>query len=280
MKIGDLEISVVQDGTWRLDGGSFFGQVPKELWDRQAKADGKNRVRLGLNCLLIRSPQGNILVDTGMGKKVDARRKEDHAAKGGRLLVGLRALGLRATDIHYVVLTHLHFAHAGGATKFNRNHDVVPSFPRARYLVRDSSWDDATHLNERNRPSYEPLDYLPLAKSGQLELLKQDREIVQGVWVKATDGHCRGHQMVFINHAGRKVAFAGDIIPTPFHVSLPYITAYDQFPEETLECKRQLLRSAEDAQWLLVFSHGHDVHAGYVTRQKHRAVVTPVDLTA
>ncbi|MSQ13630.1 MAG: MBL fold metallo-hydrolase [Dehalococcoidia bacterium] len=279
MKLGRLRVNVVSDGTWRLDGGILFGQVPKALWQKQVKADGRNRVRLGLNCLVIQSPQGNVLVEAGVGKKCDERRKENYALNTGKLVSGLRTLGLKTTDVQYVTFSHLHFDHAGGATKYNRKREAVPTFPKARYLVQESCWNDATHTNERSRAAYESLDYLPLQEREQLDLINGDKEIVNGVWIKETGGHCRGHQMVVVNGASRTVAFVGDLVPTPYHISLPYITAGDQFPEETLEKKRQILKQAEEEQWILVFSHGYDVHAGMLERHNGRLSVKPVDLS-
>ncbi|MSQ11820.1 MAG: MBL fold metallo-hydrolase [Dehalococcoidia bacterium] len=279
MKLGRMEIHVISDGSWRLDGGGVFGQVPKVLWQEVAKPDGRNRVRLGLNCLLVRTPNGNVLIDTGVGRKVDDRRKENYGLDAGKLMGGLRNLGLKATDIDYVTFSHLHFDHAGGATKFNRKREAVPTFPKAKYFIQEACWEDATHPNERGRDAYESLDYRPLADRGQLELVRGEKEIIPGVLLRETGGHCKGHQMVLINSAPRKVAFVGDIIPTPSHIRLPYITAFDQYPEQTLEYKRQLLKQAEEDQWILVFSHGYDAHAGMLERKDGRYQLKPIDLT-
>jgi len=279
VKLGRLHVNVVSDGTWRLDGGILFGQVPKALWQRQVKADGKNRVKLGLNCVVIQSPDGVILVEAGVGKKSDDRRKVNYGLNTGRLVSGLREVGVKATDINYVTFSHLHFDHAGGATKYNRKHEAVPTFPKARYLVQESCWKDATRTNERTRAAYETSDYLPLKERDQLDLIKGDKEIATGVWLKETGGHCRGHQMVLATGGSRTIAFVGDLVPTPFHVSLPYITASDQFPEDTLERKRELLKQAEEDRWILVFSHGLEVHAGVLERQNGRFGVKPVDLS-
>lgn len=278
MKLGRLRVNVVSDGTWRLDGGILFGQVPKALWQRQVKADGKNRVRLGLNCMVIRSPDGTILVETGVGRKLDERRKQNFALNTGRLVNGLRELGLKASEVDYVAFSHLHFDHAGGATKYNRKREAVPAFPKARYLVQESCWRDATHTNERTRGAYEPMDYLPLQERNQLDLIRGDKEILTGVRLRETGGHCRGHQMVLATGGSRTIAFVGDLVPTPYHVSLSYITASDQFPEDTLERKREILKQAEEEHWILVFSHGYQVHAGTLERQNGRFGVKPVDL--
>ncbi|MBI2935666.1 MAG: MBL fold metallo-hydrolase [Chloroflexi bacterium] len=267
---------VPSDGVYRQDGGTLFGLLPKSRWEQMVKADTRNRVRLGLNCLLIKTPGANILVDAGAGTKANEEKQELYALNSGKLMSSLRELGLSAKDIHYVVLTHLHFDHAGGATKFNRKREAVPTFPKARYVVQETAWKDAAHPNERGKDSYNPEDFLPLRERKQLELVNGDVELVSGVWLKLTNGHCRGHQMVFLNHAAKKLACFGDLVPTPYHIPIHHIPADDQFPEETLLCKRELLKLAERDRWLIVFPHGYHIQAGYLERNGTRMAVQPV----
>jgi glyoxylase-like metal-dependent hydrolase (beta-lactamase superfamily II) len=280
VKLGRFQVTVIRDGTWRVDGGVVFGQIPRTQWQRLAKPDGRNRIRLGLNCLLIQSPDGNVLVGTGAGRKADESRTDTYALDGGRLAVGLRSLGLKPTDIQHVVLSHLHFDHAGGATKLNRKHEAVPTFPRAKYFVRKESLQDATHPNERSKAAYDAMDFQPLVERKMLVALSEDKEILPGVSARLTGGHCAGHQMVVVNGTSRKLVFVGDLVPTPYHMALPWIAASDQFPEETLARKREVLSQAEKEQWLLVFPNGHDVHAGYLERRGASVVVKQIDLCA
>jgi glyoxylase-like metal-dependent hydrolase (beta-lactamase superfamily II) len=260
-------IALLSDGHFKLDGGVLFGQVPKVLWERFAPVDRLNRVRLGLNCLLIRTDQHNILVDTGVGTKSTEKVKEAYGIGSGKLLRSLKGIGLSARDIHIVVLTHLHFDHAGGCTKLDRSGFPIPTFPSASYYVQREAWEEAINPDERSKGSYIPDDFMPLEKQGHLHFLEGDTEIAPSVWVKMTGGHSRGHQMVYAHHGGERVAFLGDLVPTPHHLKLPYITALDRSPADTLESKRGILGQAEKEGWLLLFPHGNTDRAGYLERR-------------
>ncbi len=273
--MGNVELALVSDGTIRLDAGALYGVVPKVLWSRWVKPDRKNRVTMGLNCLLIRSGGKNILVDTGVGTKHPRRRKAIFAMAAGSLIGKLKAIGLEPEDIHIVALSHLHFDHAGGCTTHDSHGKPLPTFPKATYLVQRRDWEEATATNERTRAAYLPEDFLPLEENGQLVLLDGDREIAPGVWLKMTGGHTAGHQMVFIDSAKERAACLGDVLPTPHHLPLPYISAWDLFPMKTLASKRQLLEQAEREGWLLVFAHALDTKAGYLVREEGRLKISP-----
>ena len=151
MKIGKLEVHLLSDGVFKLDGGALFGQVPKVLWERLMKPDRKNRVRLGMNCLLIRSPDGNILVDTGAGNKHDDQTREIFGLSTSKLARNLRDVGVAPKEVSCVVLSHLHFDHAGGGTKANRRGAIIPTFPKAQYFIQQAAWDDAVDPTDRGR---------------------------------------------------------------------------------------------------------------------------------
>ena len=268
--MGNVELALVSDGTIRMDGGGLYGVVPKALWSRWAKADRKNRVTLGLNCVLIQSGGKNILVDTGAGNKHPRRRRTIFAIAAGSLVGNLKSIGVEPEDIHIVALSHLHFDHAGGCTTPNSHGNPFPTFPNATYLVQRSDWEEATITNERTRAAYFPEDFLPLEEKGQLDLLDGDREIAPDVWLKVTGGHTAGHQMVFIDSAGERAAYLGDVLSTPHHLPLPYISAWDLFPMKTLDSKRELLEQAQREGWLLVFAHALEHQAGYLVREEGR----------
>ena len=164
MKVGKVDVRVISDGQVRLDGGSLFGVVPRTLWRNLVTTDRKNRATIGLNCLLVRTGDKNVLIDTGVGTKHPPRRRTLFAIAAGRLIRGLKQHGLEASDIDMVVLTHLHFDHAGGATQLV-NGKLVPTFPKARYIVQQRDWAEATYTNDRTRPAYFPDDFLPLEES-------------------------------------------------------------------------------------------------------------------
>ena len=278
MNIGTTSVNIVSDGTFLLDGGCVFGQVPKAQWELYTKPDRRNRIRLALNCLLIQTPNANILVDTGAGSKRPEKLKETHGLNGNKLLKGLRALGLTARDIDIVVLTHLQFDHGGGCTKLDRSGGAVPTFPKAQYMVQRSCWDQAVNPSERYVGSFYEDDFLPLEEKGLLTFLDGDCEIIPGVTVKVNDGPSAGHQIVLIERGSEKIAYVSDLIPTPYHLPLPHIPALDEHPNNTLAQKRELLNMAIDGGWLVIFGHGYEHRAGYVQQRNGHAQLQPVEI--
>ena len=258
---------VISDGSIKLDAGSVFGQVPKTAWETSVNTDRKNRMTLGLTCLVLQINGKNILVDTGVGSKDNDNDKEALGLGPSRLIKGLRNLGLTPKDIHMVILTHLHFDHSGGCTRLDRTGDLVPTFSKAVYYVQEECWNDANNPNERFQGSHRADNFLPIKNRSQIELINGDAEILPGLKVIVTGGHAPGHQMVLFNHGGERVAFLGDLVPTHHHLNLPVISAFDYSPETTLEQKREILDFAQRNGWLLVFSHGHDVKSGYLERR-------------
>lgn len=256
----------------------MFGPVPKVLWERLATPDRRNRVTLGLNCLLIKNGEHCTLVDVGVGAKEPDTLKDRYGLGTSQLVRALRDREIAPKEITGVVLTHLHFDHAGGSTRLDRAGEPVPTFPAAKYYIQRSAWEEAIRPNERGRASYHSNDFLPLKDRDQVCLLDGDAEVAPGVHVRVTDGHTQGHQIVLVNYGGERVAFLGDLIPTPHHLRLPYITAYDRFPEDTLEQKRALLEEAEKNGWLLVFAHGCTERAGYLERRNSDVNFRPVEL--
>ncbi|MBM3945570.1 MAG: MBL fold metallo-hydrolase, partial [SAR202 cluster bacterium] len=166
MSMGTSSVTLVSDGTFLLDGGIVFGQVPKVQWELHSKPDRRNRIRLGLNCLLIQTPQKNILVDTGVGPKRLDKFKDSLGLNGNKLLKGLKEQGLGARDIDVVVLTHLHFDHSGGCTKLDRSGEVLPTFPKAEHVVQKACLSEAKNPSERASGSYDKDDFLPLEAKG------------------------------------------------------------------------------------------------------------------
>lgn len=270
--------TILSDGVLKLDGGSVFGQVPKVAWENSVNTDRKNRITLGLNCLLLQVSGKNVLVDTGVGPKENDKDKENLGLVPSRLLKGLKGVGLTPRDINAVILTHLHFDHSGGCTRLDRAGNLVPTFPKATYYVQRECWNDATNPNERCQASHRPENFLPIEDRSQIELIDGDAEIFPGLNVIVTGGHARGHQMVMFNHGGERVVFLGDIIPTHHHLNLPVISAFDYSPENTLERKREILADAERQGWLIVFSHGHETKAGYLDRRGNTTYLRPVEL--
>ena len=270
-RIGDLDVFAIQAGGQRLDGGAMFGVVPKPLWEKRIPADERNRIQLGMRCLLVMHPSGPIVIDTGAGNKENAKFLEIYgienhgSASRTALEDGLAEAGVAPDDVSIVINTHLHFDHAGGNTWIDESGAVKPTFPRAKYFVKQGEYDYATHTNERTAASYFERNYVPLEASGQLQLVSREKELVKGIRVVPTPGHTPFHQSVLIESGGERAFYLGDLIPTHAHLPLPWIMGYDVEPLVTLETKRRILKQAADEEWLLVFEHDATVPWGRVT---------------
>lgn len=269
-RLGDVQVDVVSDGTFALDGGAMFGVVPRVVWEKTDPPDEKNRVLLGLNVTLIRSSGATILVDTGMGDKWTEKERALYRLERPRpLAFTLATLEVDPEEVDIVVNTHLHFDHAGGNTE---THDgrTLPVYPRARYIVQKGEWDDAQNAHERSRASYIPANYVPVQEAGQLELVEGEVEIAPGVRVIPTGGHTAHHQMVRVDGGGQTLVVPSDLVPTSSHVPLPFIMGYDLFPVATLEAKRALMREAAEGGWWVVFYHDARRPFGKVARNGER----------
>ena len=194
--LGDFELTVFSDGNYFLDGGAFFGVVPKAMWSKKVKADEKNLVPVGLNSLLVRSGE-NVLIETGIGNKLSEKMARIYG-QPAQLLDNLHAAGVAPEDIDIVINTHLHFDHCGWNTVRGPER-VVPTFPKAKYYVQEGEWQHARRQFERDRISYISDNYDPLIETGQMELLRGDRQIVPESYVKqATTASAHGPDYGFL----------------------------------------------------------------------------------
>jgi glyoxylase-like metal-dependent hydrolase (beta-lactamase superfamily II) len=270
-RLGDFTIHALESGTQRLDGGAMFGVVPKPLWERRIPADARNRIPLGLRCLLVETRDALVLIETGLGNKENEKfldiygvdNAASDAAHPDRLQELVAQAGFSAADVGVVIDTHLHFDHAGGNTFRDAEGQVRVAFPSARYHVQRGEWEWAHRANERTSASYLPHNYEPVMDAGQLELVEGDVEIVPGISVFRTPGHCPHHQSVLVRSGGQTACFLADVIPTFAHLPLPWIMGYDVEPLVTLESKRALLKRAVDERWLLVSTHDPFTAWGY-----------------
>ena len=205
-------IHLITDGIIKYDGGSFFGQVPKMYWENYIKSDRLNRVSVGMNCLVVKTENGNVLIDTGAGTKDRAFMREKHGVSRSKLLSGLKEVGLAAKDIDFVLLTQLQSDHSGGCSKINRSGQPIPVFPKAKYIVQESAWNYAINPGIRSKAYYNSRDFSCLKDFGQLVLVNGSEEILPGITVKKTDGYCTGHQIIQIDAGGEKIVLTLSLI--------------------------------------------------------------------
>jgi glyoxylase-like metal-dependent hydrolase (beta-lactamase superfamily II) len=277
ISLGQLEIYGLRDGFFSLDGGAMFGVVPKTLWEKKFPADEKNRIRLALNSILIKTEKALILVETGIGGDLDPKFYDYYSVerKPG-LVLSLEKLGYQAEDIDLVVNTHLHFDHCGGNTYKNEKGEDVPTFPKARYIIQKGEWEYALHPSERDKPSYLEQNFLPLEKHGFLQLVDGDKEISEGVEIIVVPGHTSRHQCVKVSSEGKVFFFLGDLVPTSAHVGLSYIMSYDLSPQDTLESKKKFFEWAIEEDWILAFNHDPVHFFGKVKKVNNKYTFEPL----
>jgi glyoxylase-like metal-dependent hydrolase (beta-lactamase superfamily II) len=272
LTLGDFELSIFSDGTYPLDGGAFFGVVPKIMWSRKAAADERNYVQAGLNSLLIRNGKQTVLVETGMGNKLSDRMVKFHGGPA-QLLANLAAGGVAPDDIDIVINTHLHFDHCGWNT-LRKDGKIVPTFPRAKYYAPEGEWQYARRPSERDAISYIPDNYDPLVQSGQMTLLKGDEEVVPGISVKTFPGHTASMQAVIVENGRRTACYISDLIPTTAHIDLTWGMSFDLYPLQTIESKKQYYAKAIPEKWLTVFTHDAKTPWAYVEKDEVGRIVT------
>jgi glyoxylase-like metal-dependent hydrolase (beta-lactamase superfamily II) len=255
MKLNQSEAFIVSDGTFKMDGGSIFGVVPKTIWGSQMLPDQHNCVDVALKCILIKHLEKHILIDTGIGTKSSPKSKQILGIDSGYLLENLKNHNLEPSDIDMVILTHLHFDHVGGCTAYDSSGKLYNVFSKALHFTQKLDWDEATILNGRTKAAYDENHFVPLYENQQLELLRGDTELLPGLKLHLTGGHTAGHQMITLSTDDYTLATLGDILPTEHHIPNNYITAFDINPIETSIAKSRWLDIAEKEQWILSFNH-------------------------
>lgn len=269
-QLGRWRVHAIQAGGEKLDGGAMFGVVPKPLWERRIAPDERNRIQLGMRCIVVEHEIGPVLIDTGAGNKENAKFHEiygvENAGDRGATALedGLRTLGIHPADVALVIDTHLHFDHAGGNTRKLEDGRIVPAFPKARYVVQRGEYEYATHPNERTAGSYFPHNYVPLREADLFDFVEGEREIATGIRLIPTPGHTPHHQSVLLDGGGERAIYLADLVPTSAHLPLPWIMGYDVEPLVTLESKRRILHRAAEEEWLAIFEHDIAVPWGKV----------------
>ena len=280
MRIGRYEALPIDTGEFALDGGAMFGVVPKPLWEKVHRPDERNRITMAARALLLRDESRTILVDTGNGTKLPEKLAAIYRVNtsSDTLLASLEARGVAATEVTDVILTHLHFDHAGGATR-RVDGALVPTFPNARYHVQRAHWEAALSPSERDRASFLPEDFLPLKDHGVLSFCDDGGELFPGVRLRLFHGHTTALQTPLVTDGGTTLFFCADLFPLTSHLQLPWIMGYDLRPLVTLEEKRRVLQEAMRGDWILFFEHDPTVVAGRLKGgEKGPVLGTPVAL--
>ena len=277
ISIGDIQLTIVSGGRLWIDGGNMFGVIPRAMWERKSPPDDQHRILLDTNCVLVNTPSSRGLIDTGYGGKTPTKHRLRHELDEGEPLArNLAAIGVCPDAIDWVILTHLHFDHAGGATQRDDEGRLRPMFPRARHFVQRTEWDDAVANLPELAGAYYPDDFAPLAKAGLLELINGDVEIAPGITTQVTGGHTRGHQIVRIDSRDDSAVCLADLCPTTAHLPTFWTMAYDQFPLEVRRNKPIVLGDIVDHHRIALFSHDPHTTAARLTRDSNGEwIVTP-----
>lgn len=267
MQLGDFKLTTISGGRFLIDGGTMFGVVPKLLWERKFRPDEQNYIPQATNCVLVESDERRVLIDTGYGSKLSDKERQIFGSEEGDPLVdSLSGAGFGVEEIDTVILSHLHFDHAGGATRMNEAGELAPTFPNAEYVAQKLEWEIATSGVPELRGAYPQDNLLPLEAAGQLRLIDGDEEILPGMRAIVTGGHTRGHMAIAIESGGDTAIFLGDICPTTRHFRSLWCMAYDVDLLQTRRSKPELLGQIADNGWLALFDHDPDCAAARIER--------------
>tara|TARA_Y100000994_G_scaffold142923_1_gene117111 strand:+ start:606 stop:1463 length:858 start_codon:yes stop_codon:yes gene_type:complete len=274
-QIGKWKVSVIETGSIMLDGGAMMGSVPKVLWEEDNAPDDLNRIKLSMRCLLLDDGKNLVLIETGIGNKFSRKFKQMFNIKVDILGLSntLSKLGYSHLNITHVVLTHLHFDHAGGATILNKSGNIIPAFPNAKYYVSEKNWIAGNKPNPKDRASYLEENFKVLQTSGSLVLIPDNFQILNGISTYIVNGHTNGQQLVKIEGGSETLVFCSDLIPLKSHLKLPWIMGYDLNASLTLIEKEKFLNLASDKDWILFFYHDPKTIAVKIRKNNHKYII-------
>ena len=253
---GGVRVALVQAGTFRTDAGAILGPVPRMLWGRLVaeELDEDHRILQALNCLLIETPAGRVLVETGIGERIGDKGREMRRYLGDPIVPALRTAGFDPASVDIVAMSHLHFDHAGGLLLA----DGSKAFPCATIVAQRAEWDVALGTNSRLVASYDQPEIQLVRDWGAEAWADGERELLPGVSVIPTGGHSAGHQAILVRGgggSGKTLAFFGDLGMRPWSANPRWVTAFDDFPLDSVAMKHELFARAAEEQWTVVLSH-------------------------
>jgi glyoxylase-like metal-dependent hydrolase (beta-lactamase superfamily II) len=276
--LGDgTQVALIQAGTFRTDAGAIFGPVPRLLWGGLVtdELDADHRLLQALNCLLVETPGGRVLVETGIGERLDDKTRAMRGYDGPAIVPALEAAGFLPETIDIVAMSHLHFDHAGGLLRS----DGERAFPHARIVAQKAEWEIALGDNPRLVASYVQPELSLVRDWGAQGWADGERELLPGVSVVPTGGHSAGHQAIIVRGTGAgaaTLAFLGDLFMRPWGANPRWVTAFDDFPLESVSRKAELFAQAADERWLIVLSHERVHPIGRIERDRDRFRFVPI----
>lgn len=255
-----MKLSVINSGHFKLDGGAMFGVVPKSLWQPLYPSDDNNMCSWAMRCILIEEGNRLILVDTGMGNKQNDKFFSHYFMHGDdNLDRSLKMAGYHRDEITDVFLTHLHFDHCGGVIEWNDDKSAYrPAFKNAHFWSNSAHWKWAIEPNAREKASFLKENILPIQESGQLKFAEEDR-FSENIEIIRVNGHTESMMLPLIQMGKHKVLYMADLLPSPVHVPVAWVMAYDTRPLLTLDEKANILKRAADEEWVLFFEHDKSV---------------------
>ena len=268
-----MNLHIIDTGYFKLDGGAMFGVVPKTLWNKHNPADEKNLCSWSMRCLLIEDGNRLILVDTGLGDKQDDKFFGFYDLHGDATLIGsIKKAGFSPEDVTDVILTHLHFDHVGGAVKYNTDKSVLlPTFPNAAYWSNASHWQWATNPNPREKASFLKENIVPIQESGQLKFIDNEKSPFTNIDFIHVNGHTEQMMLPVIHYKNQKIIYAADLIPSSFHLPLPWVMSYDVRPLLTMQEKESVLKTAAEEKCILLFEHD-PIYEAAVVEQTEKGI--------
>ncbi|HEX7491040.1 MAG TPA: MBL fold metallo-hydrolase [Candidatus Limnocylindrales bacterium] len=270
---GGTRVALIQAGRFRSDAGALLGVVPRMMWGKLVadEIDHDHRLLQALNCLLVETPSGRVLVETGIGDRITEKGRAMRRYEGPWILPSLEEAGFAADSVDAIVVSHLHYDHAGGVLK----PDGSLAFPRAKFVAQRAEWEIALGLNPRLVASYDQPELRLIRDLGLQSASDGDAEILPGVSVFATGGHSAGHQGVIVRGTEQTVAFFGDLCMRPWSANPKWVTAFDDFPLDSVLVKEDLFSRAAAEDWIVVLSHEPKRPIGRITRDRDRFSFEP-----
>jgi len=246
----------------------MFGVVPKALWQKQASSDERNRIHLATDPLLLRGRGKTILLEGGTSFLFDEKLADIYRVSGNGLVADLEQRGVTRESVDLIVMTHLHFDHAGGLVLQDRSGRLKPAFPNARIVVQQGELDDGLEPPEIRKASYRTEDLRMLHEAGLFAPVDGPAEVLDGIYVEPGRSHTRCHQVIRVGTGSEAIAFVGDLIPTSSHINPAWLMAYDLYPIDCNDRRKEFLAQAANQRWILYFYHDPRIKAGRVERNE------------